>query len=128
MRHVISRQLQTFAPSALVLDMDGLMIDSEPLWFEVERAFCVARGGAFTDELARCCVGRGVAWTVGFMGERFGFPVDIERDTRAIIDAFIAEVGSLRQKPGLGELLDAAEGVLPTAVASSSPLRLIQAV
>ena len=37
---------------ALLLDMDGLMVDSEPLWFAVEREFVRARGGTeFTVEL-----------------------------------------------------------------------------
>ena len=122
------RPLQSFAPSALVLDMDGLMVDSEPLWFEVERAFCAARGGTFTEELARRCVGRGIAWTIQLMHDLLGFPVDIERDAREMIDIFIARVDGLRLKPGCQELLDAAEGVLPLAVASSSPRRLIDAV
>lgn len=128
MQHVISRSLQSFAPSALVLDMDGLMVDSEPLWFEVERAFCAARGGDFTEELARLCVGRGIAWTIRLVGERFGFATDIERDTREMIDSFIARVSDLALKPGCLELLDAAEGKVPIAVASSSPIRLIDAV
>ena len=128
MREVISRPLQTFAPSALILDMDGLMVDSEPLWFEVERAFCAARGGDFTEELARRCVGRGVAWTIELIHELLGFPVDVERDTREMIDSFIARVQHLRLKPGCLELLDASQGVLALAVASSSPRRLIDAV
>jgi beta-phosphoglucomutase-like phosphatase (HAD superfamily) len=111
-----------------VLDMDGLMVDSEPLWFEVEGAFCAARGGAWTEEHARLCVGRGVPTTLEIMREAFGFPVDIARDTSAILDAFVAHVGALELKPGCLELLDAAEHVAPLAVASSSPLRLIQAV
>jgi mannitol-1-/sugar-/sorbitol-6-/2-deoxyglucose-6-phosphatase len=120
--------LQEFAPSALVLDMDGLMVDSEPLWFEVERAFCAARGGSWTEEHALRCIGRGVPTTLGIMGETFGFPVDVARDTAAILDAFIESVGRLSLKPGCLELLDAAEAAVPLSVASSSPLRLIHAV
>jgi mannitol-1-/sugar-/sorbitol-6-/2-deoxyglucose-6-phosphatase len=122
------KPLETSSLDALVFDMDGLLVDSEPLWFEVERAFCAARGGAFTEEHARRCVGRGVPTTLAIMGETFGFPVDIARDTAAILDAFIASVERLSLKPGCLEILDAAGEVLPLAVASSSPLRLIHAV
>lgn len=119
--------LKTFAPAALVLDMDGLMVDSEPLWFEVERAFAADRGGVWTIEHAHAAVGRGLATTLLIMHEAFGFPVDVARDTAAIQDAFVDRVGSLSLKPGCLELLDAAAGV-PLSVASSSPKRLIRAV
>lgn len=119
---------EKFSPSGLVLDMDGLMVDSEPVWFEVERAFAAARGGTFTAEHAHACVGRGTPYTLSFMTRTFGFATDVEADTRAIMDAFLERVGDLREKPGLFELIAAAEGVVPIAVASSSPMRLIRAV
>jgi len=122
-----SQPHQSFTPDALILDMDGLMIDSEPLWFEVERAFCEARGGAWTHEHARLCTGRGVPATLEEMNRVHGFPIDVEADTRAIIDAFVARVAELRLKPGCIELIDVASPRLPLAVASSSPLRLIHA-
>jgi HAD superfamily hydrolase (TIGR01509 family) len=119
---------ERFSPHALVLDMDGLMVDSEPLWFQVERGFAAARGGVWTHALALRCVGRGTAYTLRTMGEVFGFAVDVERDTSAIFDAFVERLGELALKPGCRELLDAAAGKLPLAVASSSPRRLIVAV
>jgi sugar-phosphatase len=124
----ISRPAEKFSPRGLVLDMDGLMVDSEPLWFRVESAFAAGRGGAWTAAHALACTGRGTAATLRTMSATFGFAVDVPADTRAIIDAFLLRVGELTLKPGLLELLDAAEGVLPIAVASSSPLRLIDAV
>jgi mannitol-1-/sugar-/sorbitol-6-/2-deoxyglucose-6-phosphatase len=117
-----------FAPRALILDMDGLLVDSEPLWFEVERAFARERGADFTLADAHACVGRGMAHTVLWMGETFGFDVDVERDTRALLEAFVARVGELELKPGATTLLDRAAGAVPLALASSSARRLIGAV
>ncbi|MEO5728085.1 MAG: HAD family phosphatase [Byssovorax sp.] len=126
---VDSGRLKTFAPAALVLDMDGLMVDSEPLWFEVERAFAADRGAVWTLAHAHAAVGRGLATTLLMMNEAFGFPVDIARDTALIQDAFVDRVGELALKPGCLELIAAATAAsIPQAVASSSPLRLIHAV
>jgi mannitol-1-/sugar-/sorbitol-6-/2-deoxyglucose-6-phosphatase len=124
----MAQDTERFSPRALVLDMDGLMVDSEPLWFQVERAFAAARGGAWTHELTGPCVGRGMAYTLRTMGERFGFAVDVARDTAELMDRFVARLGDLTLKPGCAELIDAAGGRIPLAVASSSPRRLIEAV
>jgi sugar-phosphatase len=113
---------------ALLLDMDGLMVDSEPLWFEVERAFAEARGGAWTSALAHACIGKGLASTLAVMSEHFGFVTDLERDGAELVDAFIARAGELLLKPGCAELLAEARGIVPLALASSSHARLVDAV
>jgi mannitol-1-/sugar-/sorbitol-6-/2-deoxyglucose-6-phosphatase len=120
-RHVIEA-------GALLFDMDGLMVDSEPLWFEVERDFARARGGEWTDALADACVGKGLMNTLRVMGQLFGFPVEPVAMIDEIVDAFIARAGELRLKPGCAEILEAARGKLPLACASSSHKRLVEAV
>ena len=117
-----------FAPRALLLDMDGLMVDSEPLWFRVEQAFAARRGGEWTEALARPCTGRGIAFTLRAMEEALGFTVDGASAFREMTDDFIAQVAVLELKPGCLELLTDVRGRLPLALASSSPLRLIHAV
>jgi sugar-phosphatase len=124
----VSQQIETFSPHALVLDMDGLMVDSEPLWFQVERDFLARRGGEWTPALARRCVGQGTARTLGVMSELFGIPIDVAQGTAEIVEAFVRRVGELALKPGCRELLDELDGKIPLAVASSSPHRLIRAV
>lgn len=116
-----------FRPDAVVFDMDGLLVDSEPLWFEVEREFARARGGEFTEAHARACVGKGLASTLAFFSSTFGFATDAERDAREIVDAFVARARELRPKPGALALLDVASERVPVALASSSPERLIAA-
>jgi beta-phosphoglucomutase-like phosphatase (HAD superfamily) len=113
---------------ALLLDMDGLLIDSEPLWFEIERAFCRARGFDWTAEHAAACIGRGLQNTVAVMGQRFGFDVDPARDSAALVGGVIARVGEMRLKPGASELLAGARGRFALALASSSPRHLVHAI
>lgn len=117
-----------FRPGAILFDMDGLLVDSEPLWWQLERELARNLGGAWTDEHALRCVGKGLAATLGMMKDDLGLPVDMERDHAWLIDSFIARVDALNLKPGAVELLEASRGVVPTALASSSPEHLIAAV
>ena len=66
-----------FSPRALLLDMDGLLVDSEPLWFRVERDFARSRGADFTAEAAAANVGRGIAATLATMHATLGIDVDV---------------------------------------------------
>jgi sugar-phosphatase len=116
------------ACAALLLDMDGLMVDSEPLWFLVERDFARSRGGDWTEALAHVCVGTGIAHTLRTMERSLGFAVDLERDAAAIVTAFIDRVAELSLKPGCAELLaEAGTRAVPCAVASSSARPLVEA-
>ena len=127
-RGPVSQHVERFSPHALVLDMDGLMVDSEPLWFQVERDFAAERGGEWTHAMALGCTGRGTPYTLRVMSEAFGFTVSVAQDTAEIMGAFIRRAGELALKPGCRELLDDVGGKVPLAVASSSPRRLILAV
>jgi HAD superfamily hydrolase (TIGR01509 family) len=114
---------------ALLFDMDGLMVDSEPLWFRVQGDFVRARGGVWTRAEADQCTGRGLANALRVIQSQLGVAVDIERDTAAILDGFAARVAELELKPGCRELLALAVArATPRAVASSSARRLIHAV
>jgi HAD superfamily hydrolase (TIGR01509 family) len=111
---------------ALLWDMDGLLVDSEPLWFLVERDFAKRRGGDFTEEHARENIGKGIKNTVRFMHELFGFPVDVERDVDELIADFMARTSELTLKPGAPELLARARAAgWKQALASSSHRRLV---
>ena len=113
---------------ALLFDLDGLMVDSEPVWFEVQRAFIRDRGGEWTAELAGRCVGGGLVNALRIMGEAFGFTPDFVAHSKAMTDAFVERVDTMAIKPGCRELVDAARARgVPCAVASSSTRRLVEA-
>jgi len=119
----------TLEARAIVFDMDGLLVDSEPLWAAVEGDFARVRGAEFTAEHAASCVGRGLANTLRFMNATFGFAVDLERDARDIVDRFLSRARELVLMPGALALLDAAAAErVPVALGSSSDRRLVKAV
>ncbi len=125
----MTRSFATPPVRALVFDLDGLLVDSEPIWFEVEGGFLAGHGHVWTHELALRGMGQGTPNTLRMMRELFGIEVDVARDTERIVDGMIARADGMRLLPGARETIawGRARG-LPMAVASSSPRRLIEAV
>ena len=110
---------------ALIFDLDGLLVDSEPLWFEVERAFAAARGAVWTAELWHDCIGKGLKNTLDVMRDALGLPIEHAADGVELVDRFLARASEVVLKPGCRELLDAAHGAVPIAIGSSSARRLV---
>jgi len=116
-------------PRGLIFDLDGLLVDSEPIWFEVEGGFLRELGHEWTEHDAASCMGQGTPNTLRIWRERFGVEVDIPRDTERIVDRMIARAKDMRLKAGALDTVRAGQRAgVPMAVASSSPRRLIDAV
>ena len=113
---------------AVILDLDGVMVDSEPVH---QRAFemLLARHGIvrqFTEEeYGRYFVGipvkENAEWLITHFDLR-GEPADIIAEREAIYEAMLKDPASLIPMPGVFALIDAlsARG-LPLGVASGSP-------
>lgn len=112
---------------AVLFDMDGLLLDSEPLWDEVTHAFCVARGAVYTEADSALCRGRGVDNTARYLSETKGFPLDIAGDVALIEAAFIAAVPRAPYCVGAEDLLRTLSGRVPVALGSSSPRPIVEA-
>jgi sugar-phosphatase len=116
---------------AAIYDMDGLLLDSEPYWVQAELEVLGAVGVPLTAELARETTGMRLDEAVAHWYRRFPWPGPsptevVARLTRAAHRLILAHA---EPKPGVAESLQlfAAKG-LRRALASSSPLVLIQAV
>lgn len=134
--------------AAVVFDMDGLMIDSEPLWHIAERESFARVGIALSDADLLDTTGLRIDEVVQFNFDKFGGwdetnggsgggsisgGVGMTRAAvaTAIVDrmeALLSQRAATLKKPGLDAALAffQAKG-LPLALASSSPMRLIRA-
>lgn len=98
---------QRILPQAVLWDLDGTLIDTEPYWIAAEHALVTAHGGSWSEEQAHALVGAALpdsARTLQAAGVNMG--------VREIIDHLTGEViAGLRReipwRPGALELLRA---------------------
>lgn len=117
---------------AVLLDMDGLLVDSEPLWFTVEAEVFRRLGASrdWTHAEARSLVGNALTTSAAQMVHLAGADVSPSVVAEWFVDGMAATLaGGVPFKPGARQLLGdlAAHGV-PTALVSSSYRRLVDVV
>ncbi len=113
----------------MVFDLDGLLVDSEPLWHRAERAVFARHGIALSVAQCRSTKGRFVGEVTAHWVRVFGRddldPGELAEEVVEAVAALLATEAT--QKPGVEAALRACEARgWPRAVASSSPRRLIE--
>ncbi|MFN4243023.1 MAG: HAD family hydrolase [Tepidisphaerales bacterium] len=110
---------------AVIFDMDGLMVDTEPYYWEVARAMAARRGRTVPDDVLRQMMGRSRLESMEVFRQALGLAESAEsllaERELAMLDRFARGVEPM---PGLRELLDGLErrGVR-RAVCTSSPAK-----
>ncbi len=113
--------------AAILFDMDGLLIDSEPLWVDAERILLERHGGTHTEADALETHGRSVAESVAVYARRLG-----REHAHAALQAELLEIMRDLYSAGPGvrrgarELVHALRGLVPLAVASNTPAWLVR--
>jgi HAD superfamily hydrolase (TIGR01509 family) len=116
-------------PAAILFDMDGLLVDSEPVWGLAERDLATSLGTDWPEEEALACVGAGLPGTVLRIAARAGLRPDTKVLVAALVDRFLDRAGEVMVKPGALALVEAARArSVPIAVATSSPRRVAERV
>lgn len=110
--------------------MDGLLIDSEPLWQEAEITVLRSLGVPLTRELCRETVGVRLDGVVRHWYERFPWQGEslevVEAQILEMVTRLVVERG--KPMPGVNEAIDILSAAkYELAVASSSPMQLISA-
>lgn len=105
---------------AVVFDMDGLLVDSEPLWAAAEGELFARHGHVYTPEDAAQTHGRSIEDTIHVYTAKLG-AVD-----PAVIEAELLDLMRARYEagapllPGARELVEGLRGRVPMAVASNT--------
>jgi HAD superfamily hydrolase (TIGR01509 family) len=115
---------------AILFDMDGLLIDSEPLWFEVESEVMAHLGGQWDPADQRALVGGSLDRTVDYLLSRATRAVPRDEVGRWLVDGMTA---LLRERgaavlPGARELLaEVTDAGMPNALVTSSERQIMEA-
>jgi HAD superfamily hydrolase (TIGR01509 family) len=108
-------------PSALIFDMDGLMIDSERLYFAAEREMAAAYGREIRDEQLWPLMGRKPIESLRLLREILGIDTPPEElfawRNRLMLEKMNRDLGAM---PGLFAILDAFRGRLKLAIATGA--------
>lgn len=93
-------------PSAIFWDMDGTLVDSEPLWGQATFEMSEAMGRRLTPDLRDSTVGGSIRGTIDIVAGHVGVPPDYTYWRRWMYDRMaVLMQGNLVPNPGVRELL-----------------------
>ncbi|MEU6531843.1 HAD family phosphatase [Streptomyces sp. NPDC046928] len=118
------------ALQAVLLDMDGTLVDSEGFWWDVEVEVFASLGHTLDDTWRHVVVGGPMTRSAGFLIEATGADIGLDELTVLLNQGFEDRIDhSLPLMPGAARLLaELAEHRIPTALVSASHRRIIDRV
>ena len=107
---------------AVLWDLDGTIVDTEPYWFEAEYAVVAAHGDSWSDEHARAVVGFDLLDSGRYMIEHGGVRLTPHEIVEMMLDSVVSNIKrSVPWRPGARELLaDVRTSDIPTALVTMS--------
>ncbi|MFF5043078.1 HAD family hydrolase [Streptomyces nigra] len=118
------------ALQAVLLDMDGTLVDSEGFWWDVEVEVFASLGHTLDDTWRHVVVGGPMTRSAGFLIEATGADIDLDELTVLLNQGFEDRIdSSLPLMPGAARLLaELSVHGIPTALVSASHRRVIDRV
>ncbi|MFF9810318.1 HAD family hydrolase [Streptomyces coeruleorubidus] len=125
-----TRTAEGSALQAVLLDMDGTLVDTEGFWWDVEVEVFASLGHVLDESWRHVVVGGPMTRSAGFLIEATGADITLDELTELLNDGFEDRIGrTLPLMPGAGRLLaELYEYEIPTALVSASHRRIIDRV
>lgn len=117
-------------PAAVLWDMDGTLVDTEPLWIAAERGLVESHGSTWTEADSRALVGSDLLTAGAYIRDRAALPMT----PAAVVEHLVAEVlrgvsRGVGWRPGARELLYGLRALdVPCALVTMSYRPLADAV
>src|SRR5215468_8579492 len=114
---------------AVVFDLDGVLIESEPVWEQVRRQLVAERGSHWKPEAQRRLMGMSTGEWARYLSEDLDVGLPPETVARLVIERMAARyTDRLPLMPGAVEAVRRLAADWPLGLASSSPPSLIDTV
>ena len=79
-------------PRAVLWDMDGTLVDTEPYWIRTEYELAERYGGSWSDAKALDLVGNDLRVSAAYIQEHMGIDLGIEEIVEALLDGVVERV------------------------------------
>ncbi|MGV9558066.1 HAD family hydrolase [Streptomyces sp. NPDC003401] len=125
-----TRTAEGSALQAVLLDMDGTLVDTEGFWWDVEAEVFAGLGHTLDESWRHVVVGGPMSRSAGFLIEATGADITLAELSVLLNEGFERRIGrDLPLMPGAARLLaELAAHEIPTALVSASHRRIIDRV
>ena len=117
-------------PKAVLWDMDGTLVDTEPYWMEAEYELAALHGGTWSDAHALALVGNDLLVSGAYIREHMGIDLTPEEIVEQLLDRVVVRVRrAVPWRPGARELLADLRGHdVPCALVTMSWQRFVDPI
>ncbi|MBB2987669.1 HAD superfamily hydrolase (TIGR01509 family) [Terracoccus luteus] len=99
-------------PAAVLWDMDGTLVDTEPYWIQAEHELVAEHGGQWSDEFAHELVGNALEVSAQLIIDKSHIPLTVPEIIDGLLGRVVAQVRrEVPWRPGARELLLELDGL-----------------
>ena len=114
-------------PQAVLWDMDGTLVDTEPYWISTEFELAERYGGTWSEAHALNLVGNDLRVSGAYIREHMGIDLEVDEIVEALLDGVVRKVEeSVPWRPGAVDLVERTRAAgIPCALVTMSYDRFV---